>query len=61
MNTAYRMVLLVVTALAVSGCNERDSKNDGEVINNILLPTDVVLNLFCPDDSCEIFQSTDLP
>lgn len=48
MNTAYRMVLLVVTALAVSGCNERDS-NDGEVINNILLPTDVVLNLFCPD------------
>ena len=49
MNTAYRMVLLAVTALAVSGCNERDSKNDGEVINNILLPTDVVLNLFCPD------------
>ena len=48
MNTAYRMLLLVVTALAVSGCNERDS-NDGEVINNILLPTDVVLNLFCPD------------
>lgn len=48
MNTAYRIVLLLVTALAVSGCSERDSK-DGEVINNILLPTDVVLNLFCPD------------
>ncbi len=41
-------MLLVFTALAFSGCNERDS-NDGEVIENILLPTDVVLNLFCPD------------
>ena len=48
MNTANRIVLLAFAALAVSGCNER-SKNDGEVINNILLPTDVVLNLFCPD------------
>lgn len=41
-------MLLVFTTLVASGCNERDS-NDGEVINNILLPTDVVLNLFCPD------------
>ncbi len=48
MKTANRIVLLAFAALAVSGCNER-SKNDGEVINNILLPTDVVLNLFCPD------------
>ena len=48
MKTAYRIVLLVFTAFAVSGCNERDS-NDGTVINNILLPTDVVLNLYCPD------------
>lgn len=48
MKTAYRIVLLVFTALAVGGCNERDS-NDGEVINNILLPTDVVLNLYCPN------------
>ncbi len=48
MKFAYRVVLLVFTAIAVSGCNERDS-SDGVVINNILLPTDVVLNLFCPD------------
>ena len=48
MKTAYRIVLLAVAALAVSSCNERDA-SDGEVINNILLPTDVVLNLFCPD------------
>ncbi len=48
MKTAYRLVLLAFTALAVSSCNERDA-SDGEVITNILLPTDVVLNLFCPD------------
>lgn len=48
MKTVYRIGLLVFTALTVSSCNERDA-SDGEVINNILLPTDVVLNLFCPD------------
>ncbi len=48
MKTAYRIVLLAFAALAVSSCNERDA-NDGQVIDNILLPTDVVLNLFCPD------------
>ncbi len=48
MKTAYRLMLLAVTALAVSSCNERDA-NDGQVIDTILLPTDVVLNLFCPD------------
>lgn len=48
MKTAYRIALLVFTALTVSSCNDKDS-SDGEVINNILLPTDVVLNLYCPD------------
>jgi hypothetical protein len=34
--------------LILSGCEERDS-GDGIVINEIILPTDVVLNLFCED------------
>jgi len=34
--------------LALSGCEERSS-NDGTVINGIILPTDVVLNLACED------------
>jgi len=41
-------VLLGVTALVASGCNER-SASDGRDITELLLPTDVVLNLFCPD------------
>ena len=41
------LTLLVTVALTIAGCSgERDS-DDGEVINNIVLPTDVVLNLFC--------------
>lgn len=48
MKTVYLALLLGLTSLVVSGCSERDA-NDGDVINNLLLPTDVVLNLFCPD------------
>lgn len=48
MKTVYLALLLGLTSLVVSGCKERDA-NDGDVINNLLLPTDVVLNLFCPD------------
>ena len=44
-----RGLLAVVLGLFVlSGCDERDS-GDGEVINDIVLPTDVVLNLYCED------------
>lgn len=40
-------LLMVLFGLAIlSGCEERDS-GDGIVINEIILPTDVVLNLFC--------------
>ncbi len=42
-----RGLLAVVLGLFVlSGCDERDS-GDGEVINEIILPVDVVLNLAC--------------
>lgn len=44
-----RGLLTVVLGLFVlSGCEERDS-GDGEVINEFILPTDVVLNLACED------------
>ena len=42
-------LLMVLFGLVIlSGCEERDS-SDGTVINEIILPTDVVLNLFCED------------
>lgn len=44
-----RGLLTVLFGLFVlSGCEERGS-NDGTVINGIILPTDVVLNLACED------------
>ncbi len=42
------IVAVVLGLFVLSGCDERDS-GDGEVINQILLPTDVVLNLYCED------------
>ena len=42
------LLTVVVGFFVLSGCDERDS-GDGEVINNIILPTDVVLNLHCED------------
>ena len=42
------LLTVVVGFFVLSGCDERDS-GDGEVINNIILPTDVVLNLYCED------------
>ena len=41
--------LLVGAALLVAGCAGERDENDGTVINSIVLPTDVVLNLFCAD------------
>ena len=42
-------LLLGAIALLVAGCNSERDENDGEVFNAIVLPTDVVLNLFCED------------
>ena len=42
------IVAIVLGFFVLSGCDERDS-GDGEVINEIILPTDVVLNLYCED------------
>ncbi|MFU8896759.1 MAG: hypothetical protein ACNA8J_10260 [Gammaproteobacteria bacterium] len=42
------VVLLALSLLAVSGCDGRSS-SDGQVINQILLPTDTLLNLGCAD------------
>ena len=42
------IVAVVLGLFVLSGCEERDS-GDGEVINEIILPTDVVLNLYCED------------
>lgn len=47
-----RLVLLAilgVAALVMAGCTSERDENDGEVINAILLPSDVVLGLFCED------------
>jgi hypothetical protein len=41
-------VLLAIAAIAATGCDGR-SNSDGEVINQILLPTDTLLNLGCAD------------
>lgn len=43
-------LLLAVCAFGAVGCDsgERD-ENDGQLYNAIILPTDVVLNLFCED------------
>jgi hypothetical protein len=40
-------VLLGASALVTAGCEGERSADDGRVINNIALPTDVVLNLYC--------------
>ncbi len=40
------IVAVLLGLFVLSGCDERDS-GDGEVINQIILPTDVVLNLHC--------------
>jgi hypothetical protein len=49
--TSLFALVLGIFALGVAGCDgggERD-ENDGQLINAIVLPTDVVLNLACED------------
>jgi len=66
------MGLLGVATLLVAGCSGERDENDGEVINAIVLPTDVVLNLYCPnvgiaDETCVLddpenpFSGTPIP
>jgi hypothetical protein len=46
----YRFLALIATAaLVAAGCSGEPDENDGEVINSIVLPTDVVLDLYCED------------
>ncbi len=42
------LLTVLLGLFVLSGCEERDS-DDGTVINGIILPTDVVLNLYCED------------
>lgn len=49
------LLVVLFGLLILSGCEERDS-SDGMVINEIILPTDVVLNLFC--ENVGIFDET---
>ena len=41
------LALLGMAALITAGCGDKTEDRDGEIINNIVLPTDVVLNLAC--------------
>ncbi len=43
------MGLLVAAAIILAGCGGERSASDGENVTTQLLPTDVVLNLFCAD------------
>lgn len=45
-NPGLMILLLSVTALAAAGCKS-PSNSDGEIVNGIVLPTDVVLDLAC--------------
>lgn len=45
--TMKKMLLIGLAALAIAGCNSERDEKDGVVINAIVLPTDVVLNLAC--------------
>lgn len=41
------MALLGAATLLAAGCNSERDEKDGELINALVLPTDVVLNLYC--------------
>jgi hypothetical protein len=43
------LALLGTAALVSAGCNSERDEGDGELINTIVLPTDVVLDLYCED------------
>ena len=41
------ILLMGLAAMMAAGCSSERDPGDGQVINTIVLPTDVVLNLFC--------------
>ena len=43
------LALVGAAAIVTAGCNSEPDDGDGEVINSIVLPTDVVLDLYCAD------------
>lgn len=45
----FGLALLGAASLVLAGCNSERDSGDGQVINAIELPSDVVLNLFCAD------------
>ncbi len=46
----YRFLALIATAALVStGCSGERDESDGQLINSLVLPTDVVLDLYCED------------
>lgn len=57
--TKWLLAACMSVAIFLAGCegtSEERDQNDGEVINSIILPTDVVLNLYCEDVG--IYQET---
>ena len=46
---ALRGALFASVLLSLAACNSDVEPSDGELINSIILPTDVVLNLYCAD------------
>ena len=50
--TKWLLAACMSVAIFLTGCegtSEERDENDGEIINSIILPTDVVLNLYCED------------
>ncbi len=45
---SFTLLVLALSAFAMSGC-ESPGEGDGQVINELLLPTDTLLNLACAD------------
>ncbi|MEM9402690.1 MAG: hypothetical protein AAGA44_09410 [Pseudomonadota bacterium] len=45
----FGLAMLGAVSLALAGCNSERDADDGQLINSVTLPTDVVLNLFCED------------
>ena len=46
-NNGLLLALLGMAALILAGCSEGTKDRDGDIINAIVLPTDVVLDLHC--------------
>lgn len=45
----WLVALIGAATLVVAGCNSERDDGDGDLLNSIVLPTDVVLDLYCED------------